>query len=81
MPFCRARSIILLPNMSLLWKLKSASIRRIARSFVTNATPATFSSMTDSPRAHRSGADPVAVMSDSWSAWHWERSSEWAAAL
>ena len=42
-PCLRARSSIRLPKTSLLWKLKLASMRSIARSFVISATPAIFS--------------------------------------
>ena len=48
-----------LPKINLLWKLKFASMIRIARGLVTGATPAAFSSMTERLHAHLSGAEPV----------------------
>ena len=57
-PCARTLSIILTPYTSLLEKLKSASINRIARSFVTRVHPRTFSSITERPRDHRSIATP-----------------------
>ena len=47
----------------MLWQLKSASINSIARSLVTTATPAIFSSMTNKPLDHFSKTAPVLVVS------------------
>ena len=43
--------------------LKSASIRRIARNLLNNASPAIFSNMTVRPRLHRLGGHPVRAIS------------------
>ena len=68
----RALSIIRRPYFSLFVALKSASIRRIARSFETSLTPNIFSSITDRPFDHRSNAMPFFRASETRNAWNWE---------